>query len=138
MNRTIRRDPMLRSRGLVGQVAAPGTRLVVTGGPSTGHSAPRAVATSCLDQVRRPIDTSSLDPWCNYEKHLDPRQLALGLAEVEDAGPGRPADSADATASKRGRLGEAGSGDIPPLRHDSPARAGPGRGVGPKQPGEMA
>ncbi len=42
------------------------------------HEAKRAVITLSFDQVRRPMYTSSVGRWKNYEKHLGPAAEALG------------------------------------------------------------
>jgi len=39
----------------------------------------RDVATASYDQVRKPVYTSSLNRWKNYEKYLDPLREALGV-----------------------------------------------------------
>jgi hypothetical protein len=51
--------------------------------PSAAGEAERAVNSSSLGQVRRPIYTSSIGPWRNCAAHLRPLEQALGL--------GRPA-----------------------------------------------
>jgi len=42
------------------------------------HKTERGVATASYDQVRRPIYTSSVSRWKNYEKYLGPLREALG------------------------------------------------------------
>jgi hypothetical protein len=42
------------------------------------HESDRRVRTASLDQVRRPIYTSSINRWKHYEKHLGELIAALG------------------------------------------------------------
>ena len=42
------------------------------------HKTKRTVRTPSAEQVRRPINTSGVDQWRNFEEHLDPLKHALG------------------------------------------------------------
>lgn len=42
------------------------------------HENSRTVATASYEQVRRPLYTSSIGRWRNYERHLEPLHAALG------------------------------------------------------------
>ena len=48
------------------------------------HTSDRVVRTYSDDQVRKPMYSSSVSRWKNYEKHLEP--LHRGLRYSEDGG----------------------------------------------------
>jgi len=51
------------------------------------HESGRRVRTASLDQVRRPIYTSSINRWKNYESHLGPLVAALGRSRPTESKP---------------------------------------------------
>ena len=52
------------------------------------HESDRRVRTASLDQVRRPIYTSSINRWKHYEKHLGALVAALGRGTGPGTGTG--------------------------------------------------
>jgi tetratricopeptide (TPR) repeat protein len=49
------------------------------------HESKQLTMTASYNQVRKPINTKSVDHWRHYEKHLTPLKLALGLKETQAA-----------------------------------------------------